>query len=141
MPDALLRRVERFSLAGDVLFDPEENEGIWKNWGDGDRPELSVHNFDTGEERKVARGSGVVESMDYFEKLTGLHFLNLWDQPLESVDGIQNLRELHDLGLAFCDNLTDISPVFALQNLHSLSRWLRLIIRRQSRKTEDLSLP
>ena len=62
--------------------------------------------------------------MDYFEKLTGLHFLNLWDQPLESVDGIQNLRELHDLGLAFCDNLTDISPVFALQNLHSL--WLRI---------------
>ena len=122
LPDALLRRVERFSLAGDVLFDPDENEGIWKNWEDGDRPELAVHNFDTGEERKVARGSGVVESMDYFEKLTGLHFLNLWDQPLESVDGIQNLRELHDLGLAFCDNLSDISPVFALQNLHSL--WL-----------------
>ena len=122
LPDALLRRVERFSLAGDVLFDPDENEGIWKNWGDSNRPELSVHNFDTGEERKVARGSGVVESMDYFEKLTGLRFLNLWDQPLESVDGIQNLRELHDLGLAFCDNLSDISPVFALQNLHSL--WL-----------------
>ena len=122
LPDALLRRVERFSLAGDVLFDPDENEGIWKNWGDGDRPELSVHNFDTEEERKVARGSGVVESMDYFDKLTGLRFLNLWDQPLESVDGIQNLRELHDLGLAFCDNLSDISPVFALQNLHSL--WL-----------------
>ena len=122
MPDALLRRVERLSLAGDVLFDPDENEGIWKNWEDGDRPELSVHNFDTGEERKVARGSGVVESMDYFDKLTGLRFLNLWDQPLESVDGIQNLRELHDLGLAFCDNLSDISPVFALQNLHSL--WL-----------------
>jgi len=122
LPDALLRRVERFSLAGDVLFDPDEDEGIWKNWGDSDRPELSVHNFNTGEERKVARGSGVVESMDYFEKLTGLRFLNLWDQPLESVDGIQNLRELHDLGLAFCDNLSDISPVFALQNLHSL--WL-----------------
>ena len=122
LPDAMLRRVERFSLAGDVLFDPDENEGIWKNWGDGDRPELAVHNFDTGEERKVARGSGVVESMDYFEKLTGLHFLNLWDQPLESVDGIQNLRELHDLGLSFCDNLSDISPVFALQNLHSI--WL-----------------
>ena len=122
LPDAMLRRVERFSLAGDVLFDPDENEGIWKNWGDGDRPELAVHNFDTGEERKVARGSGVVESMDYFEKLTGLQFLNLWDQPLESVDGIQNLRELHDLGLSFCDNLSDISPVFALQNLHSL--WL-----------------
>ena len=32
------------------------------------------------------------------------------------------MRELHDLGLAFCDNLSDISPVFALQNLHSL--WL-----------------
>ena len=120
LPDALLRRVERFSLAGDVLFDPDENEGIWKNWGDGDRPELSVHNFDTGEERKVTRGSGVVESMDYFDKLTGLRFLNLWDQPLESVDGIQNLRELHDLGLSFCDNLSDVSPVFTLQNLHRL---------------------
>ena len=122
MPDALLRRVERFSLAGDILWDPDENEGIWKYWEGGDRPELAVHNFDTGEERKVARGSGVVESMDFFEKLTGLRFLNLWDQPLESVDGIQNLRELHDLGLSFCDNLSDISPVFALQDLHSL--WL-----------------
>ena len=119
LPDAMLRHVGTFGLVRDTLFDANRSD-VWRNW-DENGMHFVVHDFDTNETTPVEGGEGIVSDIDFIGKLTGLRRLSLVDQPIESVDGIQNFGELEFLTLNNCEDLTDISPVFTLQNLRYLS--------------------
>ena len=119
LPDAMLRHVGTFGLVRDTLFDANRSD-VWRNW-DENGMSYVIHDFDTNETTPVEGGEGIVSDIDFIGKLTGLRRLSLVDQPIESVDGIQNFGELEFLTLNNCEDLTDISPVFTLQNLRYLS--------------------
>ena len=119
LPPALLRRVTKLCIVGDQVLDLN-NADIWENWNNSDMPELLLHSWATDEVTPIKYRQGIVTDLSMFSELTGLRELRLYDQPLESLDGIQQFAELRHLEVRFCRNLRDASPAFTLQNLHSL---------------------
>ena len=120
LPDALLRRVNRLHIAGSMLVDPEQYD-IWQDWSrGGNTPKLVLHDRVTDEEIPVPAGSGIVTDLSMFDKLTGLMDLELYGQPLTSLDGIQNFQDMQQLRICYCTKLKDASPAFAMPDL----RWL-----------------
>lgn len=117
LPKSLLRRVERLCLVGDTLIDMEQGD-VWEKWADGkDTPVLLFHNRSTDEVTPIEYGDGVVTDLSLFSELTGLRELRLYAQPLEDLNGIQNLAELNNLTVAYSPALTDASAAFACPQL------------------------
>ena len=119
LPDAMLRHVKRIAIAGDMVIDSESCE-IRERWDNGSgSPKIVVYDHNTNEETTIEPGP--VTDIRFLEKLTGLQSLELYLQPLESLEGIQNFRELASLNIVRCYELTDFSSVFTLQDLQRLS--------------------
>ena len=120
LPKALLRRVTRLCIAGDSLRSMGD---VWEQWTEGeDTSTLMFHTWSTDEQTPLGDGVGVVTDPGMLLDLTGLWELRLYAQPLETLDGIQNLASLENLTAAYCPALTDVSAAFACPEL----RWLDL---------------
>ena len=117
LPKAMLRRISRVCIAGDRVIDPERYE-IWEDW-ENNTPTPILHDRSTDE--IISLSPGPVENLDMLSSLTGLKKLELYYQPLESLDGIQNFSELEELTAAYCDRLSDASAAFTLQDLHGFN--------------------
>ena len=118
LPKAILRRVGRVCLVGDTVVDVSDGD-VWQNWDRGGYT-LTFHSWSDDSETPIKHGAGVLNDFTLFEDLSGLSEMWLYEQPLKSLDGIQNFPELTGLRLCFCRDLTDASAAFACQNL----RWL-----------------
>ena len=117
MPKSFLRHVTRLCLAGDVLFNGEDFD-VYSEWNRGkDVPYLRYRV--TGEETPMEKGT-LVRDFDVISDLTGLREISLFDQPLKTLDGIQNFPEVQKLELQWCDGLTDASAAFSMQDLREL---------------------
>ncbi len=117
LPKALLRKISHVCIAGDRVIDPEQYE-IWEDW-ENNRPVPVLH--DRGTDEMIPLNHGTIENMDALASLTGLKNLELYYQPLETLDGIQNFPELERVSADYCDRLTDVSAAFTLQSLHKFS--------------------
>ena len=119
LPKALLSRVERLSLAGDQLIDPDQFD-VWMQWEEGsDKPVPYLHNQETDELSPIEMGT--MTDLTDLAPLTGLRDLQVFAQPLTSLDGIQDMKELSYLQVEYCGDLTDASAAFTLQSLEGLS--------------------
>ena len=121
LPKALLRRVGRLAIAGDMLVDLDKLQVIERPDRNGGAPQLMVYDRETREMIPIDPAQGIITDLSQLQDLTGLRELQLWGQPLESIEGIQNLTELRRLKVEHCPNLKDASPAFTLQNLGDLS--------------------
>lgn len=119
LPSAVLRRVKDLHAVGDVVFSWEE---YWldQQWEDG-KPTFVLRSNDGDKNHDIVIDHpGTMTDFSKLSKLTGLEHLNLIDQSLTSIEGIQNLQALKDLKLLFTPTLTDASPAFTLQGLEEL---------------------
>ena len=116
MPKALLRHVKRLTLAGDRLMGPNEEYWSYENWDNKGNRIPMLHLAD-GE---IEMGLGTLKDLSSLSDLTGLEELTLWNQPLESIEGIQAFTELRSLEIKYCEELRDVSPAFTLQGLDNL---------------------
>ena len=116
LPKALLRRVEWLRIVGSEVIgdDPGWIQEDWEN----DGPVPFWFNPETEERTPLEPGS--VTDLSVLSELTGLKDLQLYYQPLESLNGIQNFSSLERLQVSYCPNLTDASAAFALQDLREL---------------------
>ena len=119
LPKALLKRVERVCIVGDQVVDRDQYE-IYEDWEhkNGSVPTLYLRERNTDELTPVV--DGTVKDLSLFSELSGLKELELWAQPLETLDGIQNLSQLEDFTAQFCPALRDASALFSLQGLHGV---------------------
>ena len=117
MPKSFLRHVTRLCLAGDVLFDWDDFD-IRDEWIKGKSVPYLMH-WETGEETPIEKGT-MIRNLDAISDLTGLREITLVNQPLKTLDGIQNFPEVEKLVLRWCDGLTDTSAVFSMQDLREL---------------------
>ena len=118
LPKALLAKVESLTVAGDRVVDWERCSVFFENRANGKLAAM-LWDEETGRESAIPRGS--IEDMSVFADLTGLKTLSLYNQPLSSLDGIQDLTELEHFEAVECSRLTDVSALFALQNLRTVS--------------------
>lgn len=117
LPEAVLKQVTRLYILGDTVYDPDVYE-LWDRW-EGNRQIPFLHNRETGENIQVKEGS--IRDFSVLEKLTGLRELIMMYQPLQNLEGIQNMSSLWRLEVNYCQNLTDISQAFTLDTLTRLS--------------------
>lgn len=121
LPKALLRRVSSLAIVGDMLVDLDKMQVTEYPGENGGSLRLMVIDRETGERTIIDTSGGVITDLSQLQELTGLRELQLWGQPLESLDGIYNFPELTKLTVEHCPNLKDASHAFTMQNLQSLS--------------------
>lgn len=116
LPDALLARVTNLCLVGDILVD--ENGGEY--WEQRDNHDISYFVKIDPDGTETIAHTGSLQNFERLKKLTGLKRLCLYDQPIRSLEGLQNCTELECVDIAVAPELEDISPVFALPALREL---------------------
>ncbi len=119
LPKALLKRVERVCVVGDQLVDRDQYE-IYEDWEHMSNNAPTLYLRDRSTEELTPVGAGTITDLSLFSELSGLKELELWAQPLETLDGIQNLSQLEDFTAQFCPALRDASALFSLQGLHGV---------------------
>ena len=118
MPKSFLRHVTRLSLAGDTLFNRDEFD-VQDRWTGGKNKPYLVR-WETDEETPLEKGT-LIRDFGTISDLTGLRELNLYQQPLKTLDGIQGFPDIERLKIEWCDGVTDASPAFSMQELRELS--------------------
>ena len=116
LPDSILQRVQEVSIIGDCVLDPETQE--WRDEWKQNKQIFYVLDRASGEKTQV--GKGVIREIGNLSKLTNLQSLRLYDQPLTSLQGIQNLPDLRMLEVRKSP-LSDASAAFTLTRLERLS--------------------
>ena len=120
LPPSVLARVEELCVAGDVVVDSREYR-IEEDWST-DPPAMYLCRNDAGEEERILIQAGTrLTDLSVLQKLTGLQRLQLYQQPLVTLEGIQYLESLQELTVENCEKLTDISAAFTLQALTCLN--------------------
>ena len=118
LPPALLRHVSSVDLAGDRIIDRDRFD-VWQHFKNN-KTVAVLYDKQNDKESDIPEGS--FSDLTPFYQMTGLRRLNVAAQPVTGLDGIQALSELEGIEFKCCNKLTDISPLFAVQNL----RWIRL---------------
>lgn len=116
LPSALLAHVQDLNICGDriINWDMQDTDTDWSV----NPPVFYVTDRETGEREEVP--TGTMTDLSRLSKLTGLRNLNIQNQALESLEGIQYLGNLEDLCVEACFNLTDASAAFTMQGLRKL---------------------
>ena len=121
LPPALLRHVNSICVAGDMIFDPNRFE-VREDWSRRDKngnPTYTLFDRETGTESRLK--PGVITDLSVFSELTGLRRLELYGQPIKTLDGVQAFTKLEEFTAVGCPELRDASPLFAVQTLQRLS--------------------
>ena len=120
LPPSILKHVKRITIVGDHLVN-DDITNYWSDWSQNP-PSAVLTDRATGEEIARINAPGTLfTDFSRLSALTGLEDLNLWYQPLTSLEGIQALENLQWLKVEFCPNLTDVSAAFTLQGLKEIN--------------------
>lgn len=119
LPSAVLKRVNKLNMVGDVIFSWDD---YWvdQQWDDGQATFTLRANDGDASHDIVIEHPGTLTDFSKLSALTGLEELSLQDQSFDSLDGAQNLENLWKLEVSFTPTLTDASAAFTLQNLEEL---------------------
>ena len=112
LPEYLLKDITEFTLVGDKVL-PEGKK--WHAEKRNGEIRYLIDDPETGESMETIPGS--LSDLSLIQKLTGLRKLELINQPLESLEGIQRCQSLQQLTICGCISLTDISQVFGIPSL------------------------
>ena len=116
LPSALLARVQDLNIYGDRIINWDMQD-TYTDW-DVNPPVFYVTDRETGEREEIPVGT--MTDLSRLSVLTGLKNLNIQNQALESLEGIQYLGNLEELCVEACFDLTDASAAFTMQNLRKL---------------------
>ena len=116
LPLAALRQVRNLTLAGDLVINWDAYD-VWERWEDEGRYYVLYDKYNDVECRLE---TGTMTDLSRLSQLTGLVSLEITEQPLTSLEGIDGMTELEELRLRNCRQLEDISPAFALELIRRL---------------------
>ena len=125
LPIAALKHVKNLRLAGDRIVDWGQYD-LWEQWDDNGRYFMlrereTQEMLDRGEENEPVRvEAGTLTDLTRLANLTGLEQLEICDQPLTSLDGIDGMLDLREVELKACRQLEDISMLFTLEKIQQL---------------------
>ena len=108
--------MDNLCLAGDQVVDWEQDE-LREEW-QNDKRKFILYNRETGEESNVK--TGTLTDLSRLANLTGLRSLEINDQPLTSLEGIEGMLDLEEISLKSCYQLKDITPIFTLENIRKI---------------------
>ncbi len=119
LPSAVLQRVKKLNMVGDVIFSWDDYR-LDQQWDDG-TPTFTLRSNDGDESHDIViEQPGTLTDFSKIAQLTGLEELSLFNQTFPSLEGAQNLQNLWKLEVAFSPALTDVSAAFTLQELEEL---------------------
>lgn len=119
LPSAVLKRVNKLNMVGDVIFSWDDYR-VDQQWEDGQAPFTLRANDGDESHDVVIENRGTLTDFSKLSVLTGLEELSLQYQSFDSLEGAQNLENLRKLEVAFTPSLTDASAAFTLQSLEEL---------------------
>ena len=117
LPPLLLQKATDLTLAGDRVVNPETavlREELDKN-GQNVR---YIYPYDSNEKIQVTTGS--LANLERISKLTGLRRLEIVEQPLTSLEGMEGMTELEECRLADCTELKDVQILFTMEKVRNI---------------------
>ena len=120
LPPSILKHVKRLTIIGDYLVNDDATQ-IWTDWSQNP-PTVVLTDRATDEDIDRVNAPGALfTDFSKLSVLTGLEDLNLWYQPLTSLEGVEALENLQWLKVEFCPQLADVSTAFTLQGLKGIN--------------------
>ena len=120
LPPSILKHVKRLTIIGDYLVNDDATQ-IWTDWSQNP-PTVVLTDRATDEDIDRVNAPGALfTDFSKLSVLTGLEDLNLWYQPLTSLEGVEALENLQWLKVEFCPQLADVSAAFTLQGLKGIN--------------------
>ena len=118
LPEGVRRHVHSLSIAGGYVYDG----GPWwfeEDWVT-DPPRLYLHNNETDERLPLVEGA-VANMAELAALLPNVENLDLYGQPLTTLDGIENFSQLWRLTMEECRQVEDFSALWNMSSLGDVS--------------------
>ena len=118
LPEGVRQFIRNLSIAGDYVYD----SGPWwfeEDWVT-DPPQLYLHSNETGE-RLPLPGGPVTDMAKLAALLPSLENLDLFGQPLTTLDGAEAFGQLRRLTMEECRQVTDFSALWNVPTLEDIS--------------------
>ena len=121
LPLAALREVTELTLAGDTVVDFEKYD-VWSrsDWHDGERESWNIL-WDNENQQEIRVEKGSLTDLNRLKPLTGLKSLQVYEQPLTSLAGLEEMAALEGIKIENCPELADITSLFMLENVRDIS--------------------
>lgn len=116
LPDSVLAKVQRLCIAGDWLYN--DNNQWWdEDWrSNGTRGWLTR---DDGNRTPI--GQGTLTDLSFLHRLPNLRRFRIQCNPIASLDGIEALSQLEEVQIQTCPKIADIFVLFDLPTLERIS--------------------
>ena len=120
LPPSILKHVKEITIIGNYLVDDEATQ-VWTDWSRNPPVVVLTDRASDEDFARISTPGTLFTDLSRLSVLTGLENLNLWYQPLTSLDGIQALENLRWLKVEFCPKLTDVSAAITMQGLREIN--------------------
>ena len=117
LPEALRQQIQNLTFAGDYVYDG----GPWwfeEDWIT-DPPKLYLHSNETDERLPLSEGP-ITDMAELAALVPNLENLNLYAQPLTTLDGIEGLGQLRRINVEECRQVVDFDPLWRMPNLEEI---------------------
>ena len=117
LPEALRQQIQNLTFAGDYVYDG----GPWwfeEDWIT-DPPKLYLHSNETDERLPLSEGP-ITDMAELAALVPNLENLNLYAQPLTTLDGIEGLGQLRRINVEECRQVVDFDPLWRMPSLEEI---------------------
>ena len=111
------KKIQRLIIAGDQVY--TNFEQFQFDTGYDERADKGFLR-DCNTQDRVLCAPGKLTNLNVLEGMDSLEVLWLIDQPLTSLEGIDQYKNLYEVRLCSCDELEDISPLYNIRNLQNI---------------------
>ena len=118
LPKVVLGKVETLILAGDTVVNMETHEAR-QEWDEMNNRNKWVIQ-ERGTDMITDVQTGTLTDLTRLVKLTKLKWLWVVCQPLQNVNGVEDMLQLEEADFQDCDQLTDISGLFTVESLRRI---------------------
>ncbi|MBR0515155.1 MAG: TIR domain-containing protein [Clostridia bacterium] len=117
MDEAKKSTIRRLIIAGDQIFYDREAEQYITEY---DIVVDSGYLVERRSKTRVSYAPGTLTDLSVLDGMNSLEVLWLIDQPLASLEGIDQFKNLYEIRVCSCPELTDITSLYNLQNLQHI---------------------
>lgn len=116
MDESEKKKIRRLVIAGDKII----TDFIYEQYNTEIDDQGNYCLYDEKTNEPIETSQGTLTDLSILDGMSSLEVLWLYDQPLTTLKGIEQLPMLSQIWLVNCKNMEEISPAFGMESLNSI---------------------